>query len=71
MTRHAPSVLRQGMRLIPIKYRLGGRVFSNTYNFLLKSDFLKKVIEIFVFTNPIQKKICTNNLFNTNFPFLK
>jgi len=39
LTRHKPGVLRQGMRLIPIQYRLGGKYFSDTYQFLLQSDF--------------------------------
>jgi len=39
LTRHSPGFLRQSMRLIPIQYRLGGKKFSDTYQFLLKSDF--------------------------------
>jgi phenylacetate-CoA ligase len=39
LTRRTPDFLRQGMRLIPIQYRLGGKVFSDTYKFLLKSEF--------------------------------
>lgn len=39
LTRNAPHLFRQGIRIIPIHYRLGGRAFSKTYNFLLKSEF--------------------------------
>ena len=38
LTRNVPQFFRNGIRIIPIHYRLGGRVFSNTYNFLLKSE---------------------------------
>jgi phenylacetate-CoA ligase len=39
LTRHVPGFLNAGIRLIPIHYRLGGKYFSDTYQFLLKSDF--------------------------------
>lgn len=39
LTRHSPGILNCGIRKIPIQYRLGGKYFSDTYRFLLKSDF--------------------------------
>ena len=39
LTRHIPGFLHAGIRLIPIQYRLGGKYFTDTYRFLVTSDF--------------------------------
>ncbi|MCY4732136.1 hypothetical protein KY092_16390 [Natronomonas gomsonensis] len=36
--RHSPDILRKPIKYIPVKYRLGGRDFCETYSFLKRSE---------------------------------
>jgi phenylacetate-CoA ligase len=78
LTRHTPDFLRQSMKLVPIQYRLGGKYFSDAYQFLLTSDYwtpeqnthyqrekLNELLHHLHKNIPFYKKMS----FNTNDPF--